>query len=109
VKYWKDTDVEHIDYVEGSRTLPHGKPASIAISDTTRIETEIIPNTTQIRKYVDANTFNMVEGMCVDVERRIWRDERPMHCEVIFVPLLAVGYDEEPMSYTNFEHAMEIV
>jgi len=110
MKYWKDTDIEHIEYEEGGCTLPHNKPASIATSDTMRVETEIIPNTAQVRKYVNSYTFEMDEGMCVDVERRIWRGNSPMHLEVIFVPLSAFGYDKEPNNHdVAFDDAMKII
>jgi len=109
MKYWKGTDIQHIKYEEGCRILPCGKPASIVTSETMRIETEIVPNTAQIRKYVDADTFNMVEGLCVDIEIRKSYNNGKGVDSVIFVPLEAMGYEKEPAAHSDFDYAMEIV
>lgn len=110
MKYWKDEDVEHIDYAEGCRVLPHNHPAAIATSDNMRVEVEIVPNTIEVRNFVDPRDFEMTTGKCVQVERRRWRNGGQMFSEVFWVPLHAMGYDKEPdNSAAAFDVAMEIV
>lgn len=90
--------------------MPRGKPASIATNDVNmRIETEIVPGTSKIRKYLDNHTFEMLQGLCVKVERRVWRASAPMYTEVIYVPLHVMGYEKEPDNYSAFENAMKVI
>lgn len=109
MKYWKDSDIQHIKYEEGGRILPYKYPASITTSNTRRIEMEIIPGTSEVREHISPHTFEMEKGMCVKMERRTWRNNNPMFTEVFWVPIDVLGYDEEPDNYASYELAMEII
>ncbi len=111
MKYWNDNEIQYIEYEEGGRTLPFKNPASITESNFTRIETEIIPGTEKVRKYVCVQTFDMKEGLCVEMERRIRRGaNNGFFIEQFYAPLSELGYNKEPTSaFSNFSRAMLIV
>jgi hypothetical protein len=110
MKYWDDTEIERFDYEEGCRVLPYKHPASIVVSDDRWIETEIVPNTSEIRDVVSPYTFEVESCMCVQVERRIKRNNDNMFCEIFWVPLETMGYDKEPNNNgAAFDEAMKIV
>lgn len=110
MKYWNDNEIQYIEYEEGGRVLPFKHPASIAESSSTFIEVEIIPGTEKMREYMDTD-FELKEGLCVDVERRMRRNGKPgLFIEQFHVPLQNLGYDEEPTNdFSKFTRAMEIV
>lgn len=109
MKYWKDTEVEYLQYSECGRISPFGHPAAISIGDGIRTEVEIIPNTSEMRDYLSPDTFEKTMTLCVQVEARRWRDGYEMQKIVQWVTLEGLGYDKEPDNYLAFDEAMEIL
>ncbi len=110
MKYWCDSEIEHIVYTEGARSLPYEYPAAIIMDDNNYIEVEIVPGTCGNREYICSNTFETMNGVCIEMERRIWRGNGGMFVEFMFVPLEVLGYDDEPIgSLQAFDNAMSII
>jgi len=109
MKYWNGSEVEYMTYKEGYRVSPHKHPASICESDETRIEMEIVPNTAEMREWVSPDTFQPSMELCVQLEGRYWRKGYDVMETITWVPLRVLGYVQEPVNYSAFDNAMEIV
>ncbi len=110
MKNWCDSEIEHIDYAEGGRALPYQYPSAIIKDDNTYMEVEIVPGTAGEREYFCSAIFETKVGLCIELERRIWRGNSGMFSEFFFVALETLGYDEEPVgALQSFDNAMDIL
>ncbi len=114
MKYWKNTEIEHMTCEEGQRIIPYKYPASkvtktLSTGEKTFVEIEIIPNTLEIRDYVDYRIFDSTYGLCTMVEHRQHRADGRYYEEQFFVPLGLLGYTKAPCSSKSFDDAMKTV
>jgi len=110
MKYWKESEAEHLLYNEGGRVAPYKYPASIVTHNGLTVgEYEIIPNTTEVKKVIDPATFEDYTTLCVKMEYRKWREDGREFTIQSWVPLKSLGYDKEPYSSIAFDEAMKIV
>lgn len=114
MKYWKDNEIEYMTCEEGQRITPYKHPASkvtkiLSTGEKSFIEVEIIPNTSEIRNYIDAKTYEYGYCLCVMVERRKWQNNGRYFEETFWIPLSDLGYEKEPYNSKAFDEAMKII
>jgi len=114
MKYWKDSEIQYITCGEGERMTPYKHPASkvtkiLPSGETILVEIEIIPNTSEIREYINYNTFEAEHDLCVKVERRRIREGVLHYEEQFWIPLSHLGYKKEPYNSKTFDEAMKII
>ncbi len=114
MKYWNDSEAEHIQYKEGTRIMPYKHPASVVSGYThygkpVQLELELVPNTAEVRDVVSYTTFETEYRLCVKVERRRWQENGELISDFTWIPLDELGYDKEPISSRRFDEAMKIL